>query len=114
METVEEKQIMEVTQAALDKFKDLMEKEGKHGQGLRFNVLPGGCSGFVYDMAFEEKPTAEDEVLEFDGFQIFVDRDVLEFIKGIKIDFVDSLQGTGFKIDNPNAQHSCGCGKSFG
>ncbi|MBI1969228.1 iron-sulfur cluster assembly accessory protein [Candidatus Woesearchaeota archaeon] len=106
--------MLEVTNAAVVKFKDLMQKEGKPGFGLRLNVLPGGCSGFTYDLSFEQRPTKEDMVMEKDGLKIFIDKDVMEFLQGVKIDFVDSLQGSGFKIDNPNAQHSCGCGKSFG
>jgi len=97
---------------AADKIRDLMQKQEKVS-GLRFAAMPGGCSGYSYVLAFEEKPTQNDEVLEEKGIRVFVDKYMLPLLQGSRVDFVDSLQGSGFKITNPNAKSSCGCGQSF-
>jgi iron-sulfur cluster assembly accessory protein len=107
------KQEITLTKKAADKVKELSKEEKKEGSGLKLYVFPGGCSGFQYGLDFEEKPEENDIVLEQHGVKIFVDKDSVDMLKGVKIDFVDSLQGSGFKIDNPNVGNSCGCGKSF-
>ena len=110
--TVETKVDVTVTEKAAQKIIELAKQDKKDNYGLKLYVFPGGCSGFQYGMDFEEKPTATDLVTEQHGLKLFVDKDSMDFLKGAKIDFVDSLNGSGFKIDNPNVQHSCGCGKS--
>ena len=75
-------------------------------------MQPGGCSGFQYGMDFSEKPDENDEIVEQHGVKVFINKESIEFLKGSNIDFVESLQGSGFKIDNPNVKNSCGCGKS--
>ena len=102
-----------LSDSAVKKFSELMEKEGKSGWGLKFTVEPGGCSGYTYAMDFAEKPEASEKVVTEKGMKVFVDKDVFEMVKGVRIDFTDGLQGTGFKISNPNAQGTCGCGKTF-
>lgn len=102
-----------LTKKAADKVKELSKQEKKEGSGLKLFVFPGGCSGFQYGLDFEEKPEENDLVIVQHGVKLFVDKDSVEMLKGVKIDFVDSLQGSGFKIDNPNVGNSCGCGKSF-
>ncbi|HSC18972.1 MAG TPA: iron-sulfur cluster insertion protein ErpA [Rhizomicrobium sp.] len=80
---------------------------------LRVAVTGGGCSGFQYNFALDEMKTADDLVLERDGAVVLIDSMSLDFLRGAEIDFVDDLIGASFKINNPNAQSSCGCGTSF-
>lgn len=108
-----EKKDVNLTQAAASKFTDLMQKEGKAGWGLKFTVEPGGCSGYTYVMDFAEKASENDTVVEDRGLKIFVEKEALSLVKGVKIDYHDGLNGSGFKISNPNSHGSCGCGKSF-
>ncbi len=103
---------LNVTDKAAEKIKALMEQEKK--QGLRITVEPGGCSGQKYGMELDDKSTQEDIVVEEKGIKIFVDKKSMEKINGSNVDYVDSLQGAGFKISNPNATKTCGCGDSFG
>ncbi|HIH41487.1 TPA: iron-sulfur cluster insertion protein ErpA [Candidatus Woesearchaeota archaeon] len=108
----EVKQVVTITEKAAGKIMELAKQDNKEKHGLKLYVFPGGCSGFQYGMDFEENPEKTDLVMEQHGVKIFVDKDSVEFLKGVKIDFVDSLHGSGFKIDNPNATSTCGCGKS--
>ncbi len=103
-----------VTDFAAEKLKELMQKEKQDGFGLRIAALPGGCSGFVYQMNFEKSSESSDVVFEDKGVKIFVDKESLQVLNGIEVDYVDNLNESGFKINNPNAKHGCGCGKSFG
>lgn len=104
-----------LTGKAVTKVKELLKKENKGDDyGLRVAVLPGGCSGMSYDLSFDNKQNEDDEVIINDGLKVFIDKNSLKFMHGARIDFVDSLQGSGFKIDNPNATRTCGCGDSFG
>ncbi len=102
-----------LSDSAVKKFAELMEKEGKAGWGLKFTVEPGGCSGFSYVMDFADKPTETEITVVEKGMKVFMDKEVLPMVKGVRIDYADGLNGSGFKISNPNAQGSCGCGKSF-
>lgn len=102
-----------VTPMASGKVAEILEAEGKTGHGLRLAVTAGGCSGYNYGLYFEESANPEDKVFPADGFDVFVDPRSYPVIAGTEIDFVDSLQGSGFKINNPNAMSMCGCGKSF-
>jgi len=110
----ENKQEVEVTSSAVTKVKELMKKEDKEGYSLRISVVAGGCSGFSYELSFVEKGEDSDLEMVKDNLKIYVDKDSLEYMDGVRIDFVDTLQESGFKIDNPNAKSTCGCGKSFG
>jgi iron-sulfur cluster assembly protein len=80
--------------------------------GLRVGVKGGGCSGFQYNLAFDEKRDG-DEVFEMAGLKVFVDQPSLPYVRGSVIDYVDSLQGAGFQVNNPNVVAACGCGSSF-
>ena len=102
-----------VTEAAAAKIKELMAREKKDGNGLRIRIIPGGCSGFQYRFVFENKLASGDAVLDKHGVKIYVDHDSLALLNNATIDFVDTLQGSGFKIENPNATDKCHCGKSF-
>ena len=104
---------IKITEKAAQKVNDLLQKENKQGWGLRIGVTSGGCSGMSYSLQFQEKPSEGDEVIEAHNTKFFVASDSKDFLKGVKLDFVDTLQGSGFKVSNPNASHSCGCGQSF-
>jgi iron-sulfur cluster assembly protein len=81
--------------------------------GLRVSVLPGGCSGFKYSLNIEERPLDDDFVTEVNGVRLFVDGFSAQYLTGITIDYVSSMQGSGFTFNNPNATGGCGCGSSF-
>ncbi len=102
-----------LTHAAVEHVKKLMERDQKIGSLLRVSVVGGGCSGLSYKMAFEAQPAAQDQVAEFEGLKVIVDPRSSLFLKGIEIDYVDGLDGSGFTYNNPNAKRSCGCGTSF-
>ena len=102
-----------LTDAAADKVKDLIEAEGEPDLALRVAVRPGGCSGFSYEMFFDTDVAADDSLTDFNGVRVVVDASSVELLMGATLDYKDGLQGAGFAIENPNAQRSCGCGKSF-
>ena len=102
-----------LTETATTEISTLLDREGKQGYGLRIRVVGGGCSGLQYQMGLEKEPKPEDKVFETNGMKVFVDPKSVVFLAGVKVDFVHALNGSGFKIENPNAQSSCGCGKSF-
>ena len=102
-----------VTDNAAAKVKSLMESEGDTALALRVAVRPGGCSGYSYEMFFDGDIAADDVAQEVSGVRVVVDPASAELLKGAVLDFKDGLQGAGFAIENPNAQRSCGCGKSF-
>ncbi|MCR4368762.1 MAG: iron-sulfur cluster assembly accessory protein [archaeon] len=112
LEGTEEKDI-NLSDSAVKKFAELMDKEGKAGWGLKFTVEPGGCSGYTYAMDFAQKPLETERIVTEKGMKVFVSKDVFNMVRGVRIDYQDGLNGAGFKISNPNASHSCGCGKSF-
>ncbi len=81
--------------------------------GLRVAVQPGGCSGFKYSLLIEDKPADDDAIVVLNGFRLFVDPFSMQYLGGVTIDYVTSMQGSGFTFKNPNATGSCGCGSSF-
>ncbi len=103
-----------VTEKAGQQLKNLLQTEKKENYGLRLYVSGGGCHGFQYGMSFEEKANPDDEVIEQRGVKVFVDSASAPLLAGCEVDFVDSLQGSGFAIKNPQAKSTCGCGHSFG
>lgn len=111
--TVEEEVILSVTPAAVSMIRTLLEQRQIPNHALRVFVSGGGCSGLQYGMAFESEPRDFDALVEVDGIRLVVDPSSMLYLKGANIDFVDSLMGGGFRIDNPNAVSSCGCGNSF-
>ncbi len=106
--------VLIVTDKAASKISEMLKQHNKIGWALRIGVVPGGCSGFQYSMSFDEKPNDSDKVVEEKGVKIFVDEKSLDKLWGSRVDYIESLQGAGFKIDNPSATSGCGCGKSFG
>ena len=101
-----------LTKRAADKYQQILQEEGKEGWGLRFGDKAGGCSGFEYILDYSESPKEDDEVFLSHGVQIHVNKQMAGRLLGSEIDYLDGLNGSGFKISNPNARGSCGCGKS--
>ncbi len=102
-----------LTEAAALKAKALLDQEGNDGLRLRVQVQPGGCSGLRYQLFFDERDVEGDQIAEFSGVAVVVDRFSVPYLAGATIDFVDRIDAQGFTIDNPNAQGSCACGDSF-
>ena len=100
-----------LTKKAAEKIVEFAKSDKKEGYGLKLFVVPGGCSGFQYGLDFAKTPEKTDVVLEQHGVKLFIDKDSLDLLRGSKIDFIETQQGTGFKIDNPNISRSCSCGK---
>lgn len=102
-----------LSDTAAAKVKSLLEQEGRTDLSLRVAVQPGGCSGLRYQLFFDERALDGDTVREFGGVNVVVDRMSGPYLSGAEIDFVDSIEKSGFVIDNPNAGGSCACGDSF-
>ena len=102
-----------LTDVANDKVKALLSAEGRDDLRLRVNVQPGGCSGLIYQLFFDEQLEEADAVVDFGGVEVVVDAMSIPYLDGASIDFEDSIQKQGFTIDNPNASGSCACGDSF-
>lgn len=102
-----------LTDAAVNTVKSLLEQKEVPNHGLRVFVSGGGCSGMQYGMALEAEPRPYDHVVERDGVKVFVDPTSMMYLSNATIDYEDSIMGGGFKIENPNAASSCGCGSSF-
>ncbi|MEK6871684.1 MAG: iron-sulfur cluster assembly accessory protein [Nanoarchaeota archaeon] len=104
---------LQLTPKALVKVKSIMQQEKKKNAVLRVSVLAGGCSGNTYDMEIIEQAVKSDLHFKQDGVSISIDKSSMDYLNGTTIDFVDTLNESGFKFQNPNAHKSCGCGKSF-
>ena len=102
-----------LTDPAAAKVKALLDQEGRDDLRLRIAVQPGGCSGLRYSLFFDERSIDGDQVTDFGGVEVVVDRMSVPYLMGATIDFVDRIDAQGFTIDNPNAQGSCACGDSF-
>ncbi|MFT4213477.1 MAG: iron-sulfur cluster insertion protein ErpA [Microbacterium sp.] len=102
-----------LTDAAADKVKSLLAQEGRDDLRLRVAVQPGGCSGLIYQLYFDERFLEGDQAVDFDGVEVIVDDMSVPYLDGATIDFKDTISEQGFTIDNPNAAGSCACGDSF-
>jgi len=103
-----------LTKKAEEKVKEILSEQPEPFAGLRIQVVGGGCSGFSYRMGFDKNFNDQsDAVFEFDGLKVFIDKASLLYVEGAEVDYVEGLQGAGFKFNNPNATGSCGCGSSF-
>lgn len=102
-----------VTAKAIEMVKTAMAQENLQGYGIRVGVVGGGCSGFQYSMDFENESKEGDMSYEQDGVRFYVDPMSSMYLQGVTIDYVQGLQGAGFKFVNPNARNTCGCGQSF-
>ena len=104
---------LNLTPFAITKVKEIMTQQNPAPAGLRLGVVGGGCSGFSYSMSFENGAGAMDKSYEFEGLKVFVDATSLMYLTGCVVDYVETLEGAGFKFENPNVKSTCGCGSSF-
>ena len=103
-----------LTKKAEDKVKEILSEQPEPYAGLRIQVVGGGCSGFQYRMGFDKNFNDQsDQIYEFDGLKVFVDKQSLLYMDGAEVDYIEGLHGAGFKFNNPNSTGSCGCGSSF-
>ncbi|MEX2262379.1 MAG: iron-sulfur cluster assembly accessory protein [Bryobacteraceae bacterium] len=105
--------MLTLTEKAVDKVKEILDSQDPKPAGLRIAVVGGGCSGFSYSMAFENQPNMLDKTYKFSELQVFVDQASLLYLDGAEVDYVESLEGAGFKFNNPQVKSTCGCGSSF-
>ena len=105
--------IVSLTDTAATKLRELTKDEASPEIGLRVYVYSGGCSGYKYGMMLEDQPTTGDNVLSTNGVRVYIDGNSIPLIAGSQIDYVDTLMGAGFTVNNPNAVSGCGCGSSF-
>ena len=105
--------LLSLTDAAATKLREITAGETNPDVGLRVYVYSGGCSGYRYGMMIEDAPTREDRVVHANGFRVYVDESSAGLVDGSQIDYVDTLMGAGFTVNNPNAVSACGCGSSF-
>ena len=105
--------MVQLTETAVSKVREILSTQEPQPAGLRIAVVGGGCSGFSYSMAFENTPNMLDKTYNFDGLKVFIDQASLLYLDGAEVDFVESLEGSGFKFNNPNVKSTCGCGSSF-
>jgi iron-sulfur cluster assembly protein len=106
--------MIEVTSEAAGHIRALLDEDGKtFSHGLRMKVIGGGCSGLQYQLSFDDVVREIDTEIEIEGVRVIVDEKSALYLVGTRLDFVDSLQESGFKIENPNASNTCGCGQSF-
>ncbi len=102
-----------LTDRAVEKVKEFITQQEQAYSGVRLAVVAGGCSGFEYRMKLETSRQDDDQIIEQDGVQVFVDPQSLLYLEGTEVDFVESIQGSGFSFRNPNSTGSCGCGESI-
>ncbi len=113
-EKIEEKSDVILTEIAATKLQELLNKQEKTPDyGIRVQVIRGGCAGYMYNMDFERVQQNNDKLLEMHGVKLFFDKDSYSLLNGVTINYVETLQGAGFKFENPTAKAECGCGKSF-
>src|ERR1700747_3084336 len=102
-----------VTPVATTKVKEIMTQQDPAPAALRVAVVGGGCSGFSYHMAFETQENPTDNVYEFGGLKVYIDQMSEMYLDGVQIDYIETIEGAGFKFNNPNVKSTCGCGSSF-
>jgi len=104
--------MLTLSENAVRKIKTLVAEKGDEA-GLRVKVVGGGCSGFSYHMAFDNQENPSDNVYQFEGVKVLVDQMSEMYLDGVSIDYIETLEGAGFKFNNPNVKSTCGCGSSF-
>src|SRR6266498_1283969 len=102
-----------LTPTAVAKVKEIMAQQNPVPAGLRVGVVGGGCSGFSYSMSFENAAGLMDKSYDFEGLKVFVDATSLTYLTGCTVDYLETLEGAGFKFENPQVKSTCGCGSSF-
>lgn len=105
--------MVQLTEKAVEKVNEILTTQDPRPAGLRISVVGGGCSGFSYSMAFEATPGLLDKTYKFGDLRVFIDQASLLYLDGAEVDFVETLEGSGFKFNNPNVKSTCGCGSSF-
>ncbi len=105
--------MIQLTETAVGKVQEILSTQEPKPAGLRISVVGGGCSGFSYSMQFENSPGLLDKTYDFKGLKVFVDQASLLYLDGAEVDYVETLEGSGFKFNNPNVKSTCGCGSSF-
>jgi iron-sulfur cluster assembly accessory protein len=105
--------MVQLTENAVGKVREILDTQDPKPAGLRFAVVGGGCSGFSYSMAFENTPNLLDKTYSFGGLKVFIDQASLLYLDGAEVDYVETVEGSGFKFNNPNVKNTCGCGSSF-
>ena len=105
--------MVQLTETAVSKVREILTSQDPQPAGLRISVVGGGCSGFSYSMAFENTPNMLDKTYSFSGLKVFVDQASLLYLDGAEVDYVETLEGAGFKFSNPQVKSTCGCGSSF-
>ena len=106
--------MVQLTPVAVTKVKEILQQQNPSPAGLRVAVGGGGCSGFSYHMAFENQVNeSSDNVYEFEGLKVLVDQMSEMYLEGVQIDYIETIEGSGFKFNNPNVKSTCGCGSSF-
>ena len=111
-ETTKKAPVM-LTTKAIAKVKEIMGQQTPVPAGLRIGVVGGGCSGFSYSMSFENSSGLMDKVFDMEGLKVYVDATSVMYLNGCIVDYVETLEGAGFKFENPNVKSTCGCGSSF-
>jgi iron-sulfur cluster assembly protein len=104
-----------LTKKAIEKVKETMasQPEAESYRGIRLSVVGGGCSGFQYGMKLQREEHQGDQVIQADGFNLYVDQESLPYLTGTEIDYMETVRSADFKFNNPNVKSTCGCGKSF-
>ena len=105
--------MVQLTEVAAGKVKEIMAQQNPAPTALRVAVVGGGCSGFSYHMAFDNQENPSDNVYELEGVKLYVDQMSEMYLDGVQIDYIETLEGAGFKFNNPNVKSTCGCGSSF-
>jgi iron-sulfur cluster assembly accessory protein len=105
--------MISLTPVAASKVKEIMSMQTPVPTALRVAVVGGGCSGFQYHMAFENATSEADDVADFNGLKVAVDQMSSMYLEGVEIDYIETVEGAGFKFNNPNVKSTCGCGSSF-
>jgi iron-sulfur cluster assembly protein len=105
--------MIQMTEKAVSKVQEILATQDPKPAGLRIAVVGGGCSGFTYSMAFENNPGLLDKTYNFNGLKVFIDQASLLYLDGAEVDYVETVEGSGFKFNNPNVKATCGCGSSF-
>src|SRR6195952_2297005 len=105
--------MVNLTETAVSKVQEILDGQDPKPAGLRISVVGGGCSGFSYSMAFENAPGMLDKTYHYNDLKVFVDQASMLYLDGAEVDYVESLEGSGFKFNNPQVKSTCGCGSSF-
>jgi len=105
--------MIQLTETAVGKVNEILQMQDPKPAGLRISVVGGGCSGFSYSMAFENAPNMLDKTYSFGDLKVFIDQASMLYLDGAEVDYVETLECSGFKFNNPQVKSTCGCGSSF-